>query len=224
MTFILAGLFTEGRTDVRFLESIVKKTLDELAFDCKGQIETELKTIEIDKTDHHGFVEQVLEASRKGKEEYEITLICLHTDADEATHQKAFDTKITPAKNALNEKNEQKYCKIAVPIVPIQMTEAWMLADKELLKSEIGTNKSNSDLGIHREPETIADPKDTIKNAIRIAKENSTKRKRRKGLDISDLYQIIGQKLELSKLDGISSYQEFKNDLRNAFKQLNLLL
>jgi hypothetical protein len=103
------------------------------------------------------------------------------------------------------------------------MTEAWMLADKELLKSEIGTDKSNSDLGIHREPETIADPKDTIKNAIRIAKENSTKRKRRKDLNISDLYQIIGQKLALSKLDGISSYQEFKNNLRDAFKQLNLL-
>ncbi|BAP56060.1 hypothetical protein THII_1763 [Thioploca ingrica] len=222
MVFILAGLFTEGRTDVRFLESIVKRTLDELAFDCKGQIETELKTIEIDKTGR-GFVEQVLEASRKGKEEYGITLICLHTDADEATHQRAFETKIIPARNALNEKNEQAYCKIAVPIVPVQMTEAWMLADKELLKSEIGTNKSNSDLGIHREPETIADPKDTIKNAIRIAKENLTKQKRGKGLDISDLYQIIGQKLALSKLDRISSYQEFKNNLRDAFKQLNLL-
>jgi hypothetical protein len=222
MTFLLAGLFTEGNTDVRFLESIVKKTLDALAFDCKGSIETELKVIKINKTDR-GFVEQVLEASRKGKEEYGITLICLHTDADEATHQKAFDTKIIPAKNALRAKNEQEYCKITVPIVPVQMTEAWMLADKELLKSEIGTNKSNSDLGIHREPETIANPKNTIKNAIRIAKENLTKRRRGKGLDISDLYQIIGQKLELSQLDRISSYQKFKNHLKDAFKQLNLL-
>ncbi len=222
MTFVLAGLFTEGSTDVRFLESIVKKTLDALAVDCKGQIETELKVIQIDKIGL-GFVEQVLEASKKGKHEYGITLICLHTDADDATHQRAFETKIIPAENALRGKNEQEYCKIAVPIVPVQMTEAWMLADKELLKNELGTNKSNSDLGIQRESETIADPKDTIKNAIRIAKESSTKRKRRKGLDISELYQIIGQKLELSKLEGISSYQEFKKNLRNAFKQLNLL-
>ncbi len=201
---------------------MVKKTLDALAFDCKGQIETELKVIQIDKTGL-GFVEQVLAASRKGKNEYGITLICVHTDADDATNRTALETKIIPAKSALQETDEQEYCKITVPIVPVQMTEAWMLADKELLKSELGTHKSNIDLGIHRDPETVADPKETIRNAIRIAKDSSTKRKRGRGLDISDLYQIVGQKLELSKLEGMSSYQAFRKDLRDAFKRLNLL-
>ena len=43
--FILAGLFTEGSTDVRFLSSVVQRTLDEVAFDCTGDIETEVEAI-----------------------------------------------------------------------------------------------------------------------------------------------------------------------------------
>lgn len=40
-------------------------------------------------------------------------------------------------------------------IETIQMVEAWMLADKELLKSEIGTQKSDFELGILRAPKTF---------------------------------------------------------------------
>ena len=41
--FILAGLFTEGTTDVRFLSSVVERTLEDIAFDCTGDIETKLE-------------------------------------------------------------------------------------------------------------------------------------------------------------------------------------
>jgi hypothetical protein len=103
------------------------------------------------------------------------------------------------------------------------MTEAWMLVDKELLKSEIGTELSNFDLGIHPKPESIANPKETITNAIRIVQSDLTRRKRKRGLDISELYQIIGQKLELSQLENLESYQKFKESLKNAFKELGFL-
>ena len=48
--FILAGLFTEGSTDVRFLSSVVERTLEEVAFDCSGYIETKVEVININKT------------------------------------------------------------------------------------------------------------------------------------------------------------------------------
>ena len=50
MAQIFAGLFTEGQTDVRFLEPIIKKVLDQIAFECSGQIDIELTAIKIDKS------------------------------------------------------------------------------------------------------------------------------------------------------------------------------
>ena len=219
---IFAGLFTEGSTDVRFLESIVRKALEDVAFECQGQIETEVKTIEINKTGL-GFVEQVLLASKKSIDDYGIMFFCVHTDSDDDTDRRVMESKIIPALNSLNNQNESEYCKILVSVIPVYMTEAWMLADKELLKSEIGTELSNTDLGIHPKPESIAKPKEAIENAIRIVQSDLTKRKRNRGLDISELYQIIGQKLELSQLENLESYRKFKESLKRAFRELGFL-
>ena len=101
------------------------------------------------------------------------------------------------------------------------MTESWMLADKELLKSEIGIESSDLELGIHKNPEEIANPKAVIENIIRLSKENQVKRRRNKGLNISDLYQIIGQKIDVSKLEKLASYMKFKNSLIEKLKELN---
>ena len=102
------------------------------------------------------------------------------------------------------------------------MLEAWTLADKELLKKEIGTTKSDNDLGINRYPEGIGDPKQTIKEAIRIAREDLTKR-RRKDLTINELYLPIGQKIEIEKLDILPSFIKFKDSIRASFRTLNYL-
>lgn len=220
--FILAGLFTEGTTDFRFLESIVKKTLDEVAFECSGEIETELEIININKTGLN-FNQQVFEASRKASNDFSILILFVHTDADAISDETIFRTKIIPAKSFIEEQEDDLVCKNIVAIVPIQMTESWMLADKELLKSEIGIEGEDVDLGLHRNPEGIGNPKVVIENIIRLSKENQTKRKRNRGLDISDLYQIIGQKIELSELEKLTSYNKFKSSLRDMFKELNFL-
>jgi hypothetical protein len=99
------------------------------------------------------------------------------------------------------------------------MTEAWILADKELLKKELCTNKSDSELAIDKEPESFSNPKETIKNAINKAREGMTKRYRNK-LKIDDLYSPLGTKIELSKLESLSSYKKFEKAVRDIFPQL----
>jgi hypothetical protein len=219
--FILAGLFTEGSTDVRFLSSIVERTLLDIAFECTGDIETDLKIIDFDKSGR-GFVDQVLQASKLGYEKYSMMILFVHTDSDNNLDSLVFDTKIIPAQNILSKMDDLSYCKHLVAIVPIQMTESWMLADKKLLKEEIGINKSDAELGLNSNPETVSNPKKLIQDIIRLSKEELTKRKRRRGLDIADLYQIIGQKIELDKLDTLPSFVKFKNSLIQKLKELNL--
>lgn len=218
--FILAGLYTEGKTDVRFLSSVVERTLFEIAYDCTGDIETELVILEFNKTGLN-FNEQVQRASKLGREKYGTLLLFIHADSDDENDDLVFKTKINPALESLLQKGDDEYCKNLVAIVPIQMTESWMIADRELLKDEIGINKTDAELGIHLNPESIKNPKFLIEDIIRLSKEDLTKRKRFKGLEISNLYQIIGQSIDLSELDKISSYIKFKNSLIAKLKELN---
>ena len=37
MAQIFAGLFAEGSTDISFLQNVVQKTLEAIAFECSGQ-------------------------------------------------------------------------------------------------------------------------------------------------------------------------------------------
>jgi hypothetical protein len=218
--FILAGLYTEGNTDVRFLSSVVERTLFEIAYYCTGDIETKLEILEISKTGL-SFNDQVLQASNLGQEKYGILILFIHTDSDDENDIQVFQSKISPALDLLSQQSKDKYCKNLVAIVPIQMTESWMIADRELLKDEIGINKTDEELGIHLNPESIKNPKFLIEDIIRLSKEDLTKRRRNKGLEISDLYQIIGQKIELSELNKIPSYIKFKSSLISKLKELN---
>jgi hypothetical protein len=202
------------------LESVVKTTLENLAIECSGYIETELEIIKIEKTGL-SFKQQVLKAAEKAKNDFEILILFIHTDSDNRDDSIIFSTKIIPSKELIDEQEDEKVCKKIVAIVPIQMTESWMLADKELLKNEIGIEGSDLELGIHKNPEEIANPKAVIENIIRLSKEKQVKRKRNKGLTISDLYQIIGQKTDVSQLEKLPSYMKFKNSLIDKLKELN---
>lgn len=220
MTQIFVGLLAEGTTDIRFLNSIVEKTLIKVAFACKGQIEIELLIIE--KGRSLNFIQEVLQASKNGVENFGMTILCVHTDADATNSENVYQYKINPAQTELAKQNDTYYCKNLVAIVPVQETESWMLADTELLKSEIGTTKADTELGIQKQVESIANPKEIIENAILIARSEITKR-RRNNLSISDLYLPIGQSIDLEKLAILPSYQDFQENVREAFRKMNLL-
>ena len=217
--FILAGLFTEGTTDVRFLSSVAERTLEKVAFDCTGDIDTKVEIITINKSGL-SFNEQVLQASKIALNKFGILILFIHTDSDSLSDDFIFQTKIIPAQKLLLDQDDN-YCKNMIAIVPIQMTESWMIADKELLKEEIGIERTDAELGIHLNPESLVNPKGIIENIIRLSKEDLTKKRRNKGLKISSLYQIIGQKIELSELEKLTSYLKFKNALVATLKALN---
>lgn len=210
------GYLGEGTTDERFIGNIIKRTFEELAFECKGQIEVyEPRFIKV--TQQH-FVEQALEASKNAKW---LNILCIHTDADAETDEIAFQNKINPAINAIHTHDDN--CKNIVAVVPIYMTEAWMLADRDLLRDEIGTDKTIEQLNLPtrlNQIERNTDPKKTIQDAIDFAFIDKPKRKK---VDIGALYTPISQQIDLSILENLSSYQKFKNASREALRALNYL-
>lgn len=216
---IIVGLITEGPTDIRFLESIVRRTFEDIAFECLQDIDVSVHTLKTSKVGL-SFVEYIMKASNDGVTSFDIMTLTIHTDADRDTYDERINNKIIPAQTALNGMNDD-YCKLLTPVIPIRMIEAWMLADKELLKSEIGTSKSDNDLGINRNPEKIADPKSVIEKAIRIATEHLPRRRQR--LSISELYAIIGDTVSITELTKLDSYRKFQEAVRNTYRALNYM-
>jgi hypothetical protein len=220
MSQIFIGYTTEGSSDARFLSSIIERTFIDVAFECSRQIEVVTPLIHIKKDNGIEFTEQILKCSQQAFLNG-VTAFCVHADADKNTDEGIFISKINPVIKILNAHSENA-CVNLVPIIPIQMTEAWMLADKQLLKDEIGTEMTDAQLGINRAPESIAEPKAVINEAIRIARESLVKRRRR-DLNISELYQPIGQKIQLESLDCLSSFARFREAVRSAYRSLNYL-
>lgn len=216
---IIIGLITEGSTDVRFLESIVRRTFEKIAFECPQDIEIYIQPLRVDKVGL-SFIELIEKASREGVSSIGIMALAVHTDADRDTYEQRLNNKIIPAQTSLNGR-DNNYCKILTPVIPVKMIESWMLADKELLKKEMGTTKSDKELGIKRNPESIANPKSVIEEAIRIATENLSRRRQK--LSISDLYAIIGDTISLDELSKLDSYRKFQDAVRNTYRKLNYM-
>ena len=217
---IFIGLATEGTTDIRFFESIVRRTFQEIALqECRPDIDIDIRRLNTKKTGL-SFTEYVKQASYDGVKDFGMMVLAIHADADKETYDGRKKYNIDPAQEELDKQGDD-YCKILTPVIPVRMMEAWMLADKELLKSEIGTTKSDNDLKINRDPETIADPKAVIEEAIRIAQSDLPKRRQR--LTISDLYAIIGDKISINKLLPLDSYQKFQDEVRATYRTLNYM-
>jgi hypothetical protein len=221
MSQITIGYTTEGTTDVRLLESIIQRTFEAVAFECAGQVEVITPIIYIPKIAGAGFANQVEQCCKDACDKG-VLAFCVHVDADDTNDNNVFANKIEPAFNNIATVSEENLCKNLVAVVPVQMTEAWMLADKLLLKEEIGTDKTDAELGINKMPETFSNPKGAITEAIRRARELLVKR-RRSELSISELYQPIGQKISLEKLEALPSYLKFKDAVREAYRKLNYL-
>lgn len=165
----------------------------------------------------------MLNASKRACQDYGISALCIHTDSDDPSANNVIQYKFEPLFSELNTLSEEEYCKHIIPTIPIQMIESWMLADKELLKFLINAqDMSNEDLGIERLPESYNDPKSAIENAIRIAMSRLPQR-RRNQIVISDLYEILGNRLSLDRLRAIPSFVQFESNILKVFRDMGLM-
>ena len=217
---IFTGLMAEGTTDTSFLIPIIEKTVKDLVYkEYKGDFELSIQEIRLKDTTSK-YIVKVADAAKYAEENFGADFIFVHLDADNKDAKEVYQNKINPAKQFLKDKAiGTSACSHIVPIVPITETESWMLADKALFKSQLGTSLSDAELKISRDVEQMADPKKVAQDAIKIAFSHKTK-KRRRELNISELYQPIGSRIDLSKLEPLTSYQDFKQNIRNVFEEL----
>lgn len=149
--------------------------------------------------------------------------LIVHAYADDPMPYKAKRSRFDPGYSAVQSTHDA-VCKNLLPIIPVQAIEAWMLADYELLLAAIGTRMSIHDLGIPEKAsqvEAISKPKQRPKEIIRKAYANRSKRQR--DVDIDFLYEAMGDKINLDRLNQVPSYKQFVSDMTATLKTLNFI-
>lgn len=213
---LFAGFASEGPTDIRFLSKVIQRTFEDVVFEFTSQVEVyPIKEIKRGS----GLFNDVVTQYARIADESGCIVLCVHADADAATDATVFQHKICPAFTHVRQSSSD-VCKNLIAVVPVYMTESWMLADINVLKSQIGTNLSNIAIGLNLNPEFYSDPKLAIENALTFARAHVSKR-RRKRLTISDLYSILGNKIPLESLNRLQSYRKFRTIVKEILIQLN---
>ncbi|MFV8749277.1 hypothetical protein ACNOYE_01870 [Nannocystaceae bacterium ST9] len=145
-------------------------------------------------------------------------ILFVHADAD-GDDARARAERVAPAIERLREQLATSHACVAV--VPIQMTDAWLLADFAVFQRVLGTTLDSSALGVPTRGQAIerlADPKQTLTDAWRVVHEHP-----RRAYRLTSIYQPIGEQVRLDELRKLSGYLAFESELEQALRTLAYL-
>lgn len=223
---VTVAIYAEGSTDNRFLPVIIQRTCTAMLIrHDRFNIDVLFpQIIYIDKTKVDSKLDQcILDAARQA---YGYHLLVIHTDGDSGNYQQARNERFEPGYD-LVQQNQKNVCKILIPIIPIRMVEAWLLADLEALKEVLRistTIRELHNLGLlekAKEVEKYKDPKDILLQIIRKIYPRLPERRHKQIL--ADLYEGLAPIISIERLLQVPSYQQFIRDLEVAFQTLNII-
>lgn len=220
MKNVAVALYAEGSTDQRFLPEVIRRTIKQ-NLNQSGQPYIDVQPVNPISFSKIGMKQDecILHAARQA---VNYNILIVHTDADHRTAERALKERFYPG-YLLVQQAKDGVCSCILPIVPVHMTEAWMLADPEALRTALGTYKSTQELGLPLKAKLVeadSNPKQTLKMIVSKA---NTHRSRSRQLEVSSLYTILGRTVDLSRLSAVPAYQHFVQDLINAFRTINLI-
>lgn len=143
-------------------------------------------------------------------------LVLIHRDADAA----GYPARLDEIRRAV-----QQACPLLahVPIVPVTMTEAWLLVDEKAIRSVAGRPRGTAPLGLPKPSaaEGVRDPKGLLRDVLARASEHSGRR-------LKDFHSDFGhhrrELIERIDRDGpvqlLPSWQRFVSDIGEALTTL----
>ena len=152
----------------------------------------------------------------------DIDLLLVHRDADaseetpSAGPQRRYDEIIQSV-------SDSGYGGAWVGIVPVRMTEAWLLLDEAEIRRVAGRPKSEEPLRLPSptQVENCANPKQRLAKALTIASGASGRRLRRLQRDLPQFrHQLLGNLSIGGLLEQVPSWVRFRDDLQKALHEL----
>jgi hypothetical protein len=110
-----------------------------------------------------------------------------------------------------------------VRVVPIRMTEAWLLFDEAALRVAAGNPRGRCDLGLPdiRRAEEVADPKARLRDALLAAAEVAGRRRKRLLADLPAVVHRVAELIaDFAPLRRLSAFSRFQDDCHAAFAEV----
>lgn len=143
---------------------------------------------------------------------YECDILFVHRDAETL----AMDRRIEEIGSSLT-----KLGKPYVPVVPVRMTEAWLLVDEQAIRSAASNPNGQAGLSMPRMDrlEEIPDPKNILFEKLKLASELSSGRLR-KFRPESCCHRVAELISDFSQLRKLSAFVQFETDLIECVRAL----
>ena len=141
----------------------------------------------------------------------ECDILFIHRDGEKQDPQFRHD-EISAAAAALR----QQGTKVPhVCVVPVRMTEAWLLTDESAIRKAAGRPNGNESLGLPKlgRLESLPDPKDTLHELLR--KASGKKGRRLKSFDVREAAALVPEStFSFAPLRQLSAFAKLEADLK----------
>lgn len=233
MVVVTLALYTEGPTDgdtdkgFDFLPQIIRRTTESILLQygqSSSEIDVLLPYFRCNKPTGVTAHDQCILYVAREIAGYHALII--HSDSDDRGYKQTIVERFQPGKDlVLAAKNmREEICTDLVPIIPVRMTEAWMLADPEALRIVLGTQMEASTLGAPLKAKLVEgelEPKAKLKSVIKTAYPGQPSKIYNRFR--AKLFQELGSQISLQRLGEVPSYQFFVRDLAAILQVLNFI-
>lgn len=151
---------------------------------------------------------------------YPCDVLFVHRDAESKDRR----SRVGEIERAIRKLPHGRSAPQHVCVVPVRMTEAWLLSDEAAIRRAAGNPNGTVPLGLPPVArwEQLADPKATLHNALRLASELGTRRLAR--LDVSEkALRIANLATDFSALRVLPAFREFEAETKTTLAALKVL-
>lgn len=155
-----------------------------------------------------------LEYALRVDSEYSILLI--HRDSEGQSREQ----RLQEISRAIRRHSQSRPC---VPIIPVRMTEAWLLLDEAAIRKVAGrpSGREPLDLPSPARAEAVADPKSLLREALRRASGFSGRRLRKLDRDFTQHRRILLETLDRQgPVRQLQSWRAFEESVATVARQL----
>jgi len=144
-------------------------------------------------------------------------LIFVHRDADKSGRSKRYSEI---------KREVKRYVAWTpwVPVIPVRMTESWLLLDENAIRSAVGNPNGSTKLDLPtsaREAENLKTPKTALESALITASELGTRRKKKVRKNIPYYKALLISRLDPhGAVTAFPSWQALEEDLASALHQI----
>lgn len=161
------------------------------------------------------------EKIERSVEFYPCDLLFIHRDAE----RESPDNRREEIINALATVNRNLAKPFIVCVIPVKMSEAWLLFDESAIRRASGNSEGRVNLNLPRlkNVENLPDPKEVLFNALRTASEKSGRRIKQLNADMPILrYRVSGLIEDFSPLRVLPAFQRLETDIKALIVDNNL--